>query len=490
MKILLINPPVFNDVGRCKADAPPLALLYLAGYLVKYGFPDVKVIDADRAGITWSALADLLVKEKPDIVGVSGTSYVLPVLIKTAQIARNCLPDCLIVAGGFGPSNEPEKVLRAANRAFNLVVMREGEETLLEIAKRQKNQENKDFSDVAGLAFLDSSDNLMVTKHREYIKDLDSIPCPASSFNLLNADFSEYPGAPMNKEMERPRATIIAARGCPHRCTFCSMGSKMYRQRSPKDIIDEIELYKNKFGVKSIQIYDDEFVGMSPQQNEWIKEICDEMMKRRIQLPWLVQGRCSQFIDLDTLKKMREAGCLWIWWGVESGSQKVLDNIHKDIKIENIYRTFALAKEANIKSLMFLMVGLPSQTPADIKMSIDLVKRIKPDDIGIHITTPFPGSELRRYLQANNLLDITLDNLTNYYKLDTDRHIHHHTREMTSAEIVKYFKLLVFSYKHSPWYFIKFGFKSLVTIDGWEKLSKRIKIIINHFSIWLKIKFN
>jgi len=487
MKILLINPPVFNDVGRCKSDSPPLALLYLAGYLEKHGYSDVRVLDADQAELTWQALGDLLVEENPDIVGIGGSSYLLPALVKTADVARRHLANCLIVTGGFGPTKEPEKVLKAGNRAVNFVVMGEGEMTLLEIVRRRESQV-KDFNDMAGLAFLDGDDNLVLTKPREYIMDLDSVPWPA--FHLLSPGFSKYPGAPMNKEMWKPRATIVAARGCPHRCTFCSMGSKLYRQRSPKDIVEEMEFYKNKFGVKSVQIYDDEFIGMSPKQNEWIKEICNEMIKRDLRLPWLVQGRCSQFVDLETLKKMKEAGCIWIWWGVESGSQKVLDNIHKDIKIEDVCRAFALAKEADIKSLMFLMVGLPSQTPADVKMSIDLIKKVKPDNVGIHITTPFPGSELRRYLQANNLLDVTLDNLADYYKLDTDRHIHHHTFEMTTAEIVQYFKLLVFSYKHSPWYFIKFGFKSLSTVDGWKELSKRIKIMINYFSGWLKMNFS
>lgn len=492
MKILLINPPVFNDVGRCKSNSPPLSLLYLAGYLEKYGYADVKIIDAAQAKITWSALGDLLVKENPDIIGTGGSSYLLQAIIKTAEIARNRLPNCLIVAGGFGPTKEPEKVLKEANRVIDFVVMGEGEVTLLELVK-QRESGGKNFNDIAGLAFLNKEGDLIITKPRDYIMDLDSIPWPA--FHLLALDFSKYPGAPFAynskyKELPRPVATLLAARGCPHRCTFCSLGSKMYRQRNPKDVVEEIAFYKNKFGVKSIQIYDDEFVGMSPAQNEWVKEICREMIKKDLRLPWLVQGRCSQFIDLETLKIMKEAGCIWIWWGVESGSQKVLDNIHKDIKIENVYRAFALAKEAGIKSLMFLMVGLPGQTPADIKLSIELVKKIKPDDIGIHITTPFPGSELRRYLEVHNLLENKLATLADYYKLDTDRNIHHHTEEMTAAEIVSYFKLLVFSYKYPWWYFIKFGLQSLTTIDGWKKLSKRTKIIMEYFWGWLQLKFN
>ena len=176
---------------------------------------------------------------------------------------------------------------------------------------------------------------------------------------------------------------------------------------------------------------------------------------------------------------------------MESGSQRVLDNsIQKDITIENVYRTFGLARQAGIKSLMFIMVGFPGETKEDIKMSADLIKRIKPEDIGIHIATPFPGSKLRKYLEDHNLLDNKLENLSDYYKLDTDKHIHHHTLELTSQDIVKYHRLLTLRFKQSRWYSIKFVFKSLLTIDGWKKLPERLKGVAGFFLGWLKINFS
>ena len=491
MKILLINPPVCNDVGRPKAASPPLAMLYLAGYLEKWGFADVKVLDADIERLTWQALANLLVKENPDIVGVGGSSFVLPALIKTAQVARNHLSDCLIVAGGFGPTKEPEKVLRMAQGAIDLVAVGEGEITLLEVVKRRESR-GKDFSDIAGLAFLGKDGNLVMTGPRGYIMDLDSIPWPA--FHLLTSDFSKYPGAHLSskiKEMKKPRATVLAARGCPHRCTFCSLGSKLYRQRSPKDVVAEIAYYKNKFGVRSVQIYDDDFVGMTPKQNEWVQEICDEMIRRKLNLPWLVQGRCSPYIELETLKKMKTAGCCWIWWGVESGSQRILDDvIHKDIKLENVYRAFALAKEAGIKSQMFIIIGFPGETPDDIKMTVRLIKDIKPDVPAFHILSPYPGSELFKYFQIHNLLENKLETPADYYRYDTNVHVNHHTFEMTAEEINKYYRLLIFRFEHNWWYFIKFGFRSLTGADGFKKLFKRIKIVIEYFLGWLKMQNN
>lgn len=488
MKILLINPPVFNDIGVCKSQTPCLSLLYLAGFLEKNGYPDVKVIDADLLGLTWQNLGDLFVKENPDIIGITAPSFILPALVKTAKVAQERLPNCKVIVGGFGPTHEPEKVLKFSNQAIDFVVMGEGEITLFELVKRIENQA-ENFNDINGLAFFNQGGSLMITEPRGYIEDLDSLPWPA--YHLLEPDFSKYPGMPAHyKEMKRPVATMFASRGCPYRCTFCSLSCKMYRCRNPKDIVAEAEFYKNKFGVGSIQIYDDAFVGMNRKQNEWVEEICNEIIRKGLHksLTFLVQGRCSRFIELETLKKMREAGFVWIWWGVESGSPKVLESIKKDLEKKNIFRAFGLAKQVGFKCLMFIMVGFPGETPADIKLTANVIKGVKPDQVRIHVLTPQPGSEARKYLKEHNLLDNQLENLSDYYRLDTNRCGNHHTKEMTSTEIESYRKFLIFRFEHSYWHFIKFVLKSLTTLEGWKKLFKRIKIMAQFFLSWWKAK--
>ena len=484
MKILLINPPAFNDIGEVTALNPFLGLLYLAAFSEKHGYPNTKIVDADVARLSWQELGNLLVKESPDIVGITATTRFLPALFKTAEIARKKLPNSVIVAGGWGPTVEPEKVLKAANQAVDLVVMKEGEATFLEIIKRTE-AGSKDFNGINGLAFLGKNGWLTVTQPRELIMDLDSIPWPA--YHLLYPDFSEYCGMHRSLEgMTHPVATMSATRGCPNRCAYCSSGRTLHRSRGPKDIVAEMEFYKNKFQVKSIQLYDDDFIGLTPKQNEWIKEICNEIIKKNLHktLAFLAWGRCSQFIELETLKKMKEANFVWIRWGVESGSQKVLDVIKKDIQVPNIIRAFALAREAGIKSAAYIMIGLPGETPADIKMTSDLIKKIKADRVSIHPLTPWPGTEMTRYLKENNLLDeLTPD----YYKLDMRKNIIHHTNEMTRDEIMKYYRLMIFRFESNYRNFIKFGVKSLTTIDGWKKLFKRIKIIINYFLGWSKL---
>ena len=181
---------------------------------------------------------------------------------------------------------------------------------------------------------------------------------------------------------------------------------------------------------------------------------------------------------------MKEAGFVWIWWGVESGSQKILDFIKKDIKIENIYKTFDLAKKSGLKSMMFIMVGFPKETKADIKLTAKIIKKIKPNEVRIHILSPYPGSELRDYFEEHNLLETD-----DYYKFDSLTNVIHHTEEMTSEEIKKYYQMLVFRFRNGYWYFIKFWIKSLFSIDGWKKIPKRVKMIIDYILGWAKIGF-
>ena len=260
MKILLINPSIYNDTGKRRAASPPLSLLYLAAYLEKNGYLDTKVIDTDALELKSQGISELFLKEKPDVIGMGGAAFVLPALVKAAQIAKQALPNCLVVAGGFGPTNEPEKVLRT--KVVDFVVMGEGELTLLELIKAREDKQRKTFNDINGIAFIDKDGGFVLTQKRDNIKDLDSLPLPA--FHLLTPGFLTYPGQPINAkkmpEIKKPIITILASRGCPHRCVFCSLGSKVYRQRSPKKVVDEMELYKNKYGVKTVALYDDEFV--------------------------------------------------------------------------------------------------------------------------------------------------------------------------------------------------------------------------------------
>src|SRR4030042_5095262 len=171
MKILLVCPPIFSEIKHGGSNAPPLALLYLAGYLRKNGYKDIKVIDADASRITWAKLKELFLKENPDIVGVTGVSLIFPALVKTVKLGKETLPDKKIIVGGFAATTEPEKILRVSQGAIDFVIKGEGELTLLELVQKIESQAT-DFSQVKGIAYLDKNGQFITTEPREYIKAL------------------------------------------------------------------------------------------------------------------------------------------------------------------------------------------------------------------------------------------------------------------------------------------------------------------------------
>jgi radical SAM superfamily enzyme YgiQ (UPF0313 family) len=477
MKALLINPPLsYSKQGG--ANSPPLGLLYLAAILEKNNY-SAKVLDAAALRLSLEDLRKRFEIEKSDIIGVTATTLSMPSLIETCRLAREALPQAKIIIGGFGPTLESEKTL-SENNFIDFVIMGEAELTIVQLADYFSGKIS--FGEVHGIVYRESG-QVKRTVPQELILDLDTIPWPA--YHLLEPDFYHYSGVHGQHEgIARPNAVMFASRGCPHRCLFCCLQQRRPRFRNPVKVVDEIEFYHKQYGVNSVQIYDDEFIGMSAQQNQWILEICDEIIKRGLdKLGYMVQGRCSRFVDLEILKKMRKAGFRWIWWGVESGSPKVLKIIQKDITVEDIKQTFSLAKKAGVKSLMFIMVGFPGETEEDVALTAKLIKEVKPDKIRIHITTPLPGSKLWDILLAKNQIE-TFD----YLKFDARLNVVHHTDELSSRQIKQLYEMLLFRFENGYWYFIKIIFQSFFTREGRQKLPMRIKKAISYFLKWLKMK--
>jgi len=478
MKILLISPPIWNITGESMSTSPPLGMMYLAAILEIKGY-GVKVIDADAGGLkyTWADLEARIKKEKPDIVGLTATSLTLPALFKSAEIIKGISPDILVVAGGYGPTLEAEKIL-LENKNIDIIMDGESEATIVDLVKVVAN--NESLGQVRGIFYQDKGE-VKKTEGREEIKDLDSLPMPA--YHLLEPHYSTYTGV-HGELLKMPNAVMLASRGCPHRCIFCSNKMIKVRFRSPSNVCDELEYLRDKLGFKSAQLYDNEFVGMTANQNQWVSDLCDEIIKRGLNsMEFLVQGRCNQFIDGEILKKMRRAGFKWVWWGVESGSQKVLDAIKKDIKVDDIKRTFRLAKEAGLKSMSFIMVGLPKETREDVALTIKLLEEIKPELIRIHITTPLPGSELYDMWRGEGKIEEF-----DLKKYDTRHFVVHHTDELTSKEIMELYQMLSFRFEHGRLYFIKVFFRSFLSMQGIRKIPGRIKKILKYSFGWLKLQ--
>lgn len=475
MKILLINSPVWLTAGHPISESPPVGLLYLAAVLEKAGHR-ARVLDPDVLKMDLDELGGRLREMNPEAIGIGSTTLGLPSLSKVVSLCEKILPQAKIIAGGAGVAVEPQKTLEE-NKGIDAVFIGEAEESLPRWLKAVR--QNESWEKIGGIAFL--KDNRFIqTETQGPPGNLDTVPFPA--YHLLEPKFEKYHGvANVWEGIDLPNAVIMGSRGCPHRCIFCSNKTRLVRRRSPENIVDEIELYRSQFGAKSVQFYDNEFIGMTGDQNEWVKEVCREIIRRGLdKLGYLAQGRCNRFIDLETLQLMRRAGFKWIWWGAESGSDRILKIVKKDITVQEIKRALRLARQSGIKSLMFLMVGFPGETKKDVILSAKLIKEARPDRVHCHIVTPLPGSELWDYALAHGLIDEF-----DYSKYDMKNIVVHHTENWSRDDIREMYELLSFRFSRGYGYLAKVFFQSLFSFDGIKKLPGRLKKAGRHSMLWL-----
>jgi len=376
MKILLINPP-----SELKTPVLPLGLAYIAAYLVNNKI-NVSVIDALAENISFQELKDKLSRSKADIIGIYMVSPRYDEAKTTIEICRQVLPSSVIIAGGPHPSAVPIETLKEIPQ-LNICAVGEGEITMLELIKCFQNGSN--FSTVDGIAFREkNTGKIIITKPRDFIKNLDILPFPARHLFPIKKYKTHSPYGRKN-----PYFSMITSRGCPFQCAYCSKDvfKENFRALSAKRVCDEIENLIKQYNVREIHFYDDDFT-MDIKRAE---EICDEIIRRKIKIIWSCTTRVN-LVNERLLKKMKEAGCWLISYGVESGNQKILDSIKKGITIKQIVSAFELTRKIGISTLAFFMLGLPGETSETIKESIELAKKLKPNFVSWGILIVYPGS--------------------------------------------------------------------------------------------------
>ncbi|NVN91135.1 MAG: B12-binding domain-containing radical SAM protein [Desulfuromonadales bacterium] len=394
MKVLLLNAPPMKTMGVVGFMYPPLGILYLASYArEKLAGLEIKVIDGYQE--SFEKIPGMITDFKPDVIGVSFTTQASTGAYEIIKRVKTSLPETLIVSGGPHPTLLSSEVLE--NSMTDIVVVGEGEETFLEILKAFK--ESKDLDNIAG-TIVKSNGLIKINAIRPLIKDLDTIPFPAR--DLL--DMRRYPGYHYKK---RKRDTsLVSGRGCPFDCVFCSNPvwknqKPWFRLRSPQNIADEIEHLMNDFGIYEFYDETDEFNG----NLSWAKAVCDELIKRKLDISWKAQMRADN-VDVELARKMVQAGCWLGFFGVESGNDRTLEGIGKKLTVADIKRSLHTLKQANMKTFALLMAfnvweqdgKLCYETKQDtlntLNFAKEMVREKMVDLISWSLTTPFPGSKL------------------------------------------------------------------------------------------------
>lgn len=378
-KILLINPPQVTRYPQ-----PPVGLAQIAAVLEKNGYP-VKILDLPALRFSENSLPAILGQEKPEVVGITAMTPTINSAVNVAKRVKESDSNITVVIGGVHGTILPEETLRDT-REIDVIIRGEGEQTIVELFK-VLDENSGNINQILGVTYREGA-SIKSTSLRSPLSNLDELPFPA--FHLLPIKkYRLHP--PFGRRS--PVMPIITSRGCPYRCVFCSKSvfGKKYRSNSPTYVVDEIRLLTEKFGVKEIKFYDDTFT----LDRKRVIAICRLLKEQGIDIPWTCETRVN-LVASDLLGIMKDAGCYMIEYGVESGNQRVLNSLKKDITLEQTIKAFKLTHEAGIETVAYFMIGSPQETSETIQETVGFAKTLDPDFVQFSIATPYPGTELYR----------------------------------------------------------------------------------------------
>ena len=384
--VALVNPPY--PVEAPQAIFIPLGISYLAAVLEEKGYK-VDVVDCQTTSPSQKQLEDKFRSLNPDIIGVTSATLTYLPALEILKAAKTALPNCLTLIGGPHVTVMDEQVFNESANV-DIVVRSEGEQTMLELAGLVSDGNLKNLSEVLGITFRKYG-QIFRNADRPFMQDIDSLPHPAHK----HFDVTRY------KILGKTYLPIITSRGCPFQCTFCA-GYKMcgrgFRARSPSKVVDELEWLRDTFGAGAFAFYDDTFTF---DVNRAIA-ICDEMKTRKLGLPWDCRTRVDK-VSKELLTKLRSTNCQLIHFGVESGSQQMLNTMKKGTTVEQNAQAIKWAKEAGISVAISLVIGYPGETPEMLRQTIDFIYKTKPDYVYMCEAVPYPGTELYEYTKKLGL---------------------------------------------------------------------------------------
>lgn len=387
MKIVLIH---FRENYT---PVPPMGILYIGTVLKNAGY-EVRVIDS------FPAYNDRNLKEiqdfRPDIIGVSVLTTSYRVSSHYTSIMRQQNPGAHLCWGGVHASALPEDVLRQQDLDF--VVVGEGEETMLEVCDNIKR--GKGLYGIRGVVFKKDG-NIRDNGRRDFIENLDELPIPDRDL-LRFPKFLWYlsPPSMLRGKFYSGITTIYTSRGCPYQCIFCAsrvVHGHRLRRRSVANVMKEIAYLKNNFGITGAYFIDDTFA----TDKKWLKEFCEASEIGNLSMIWGCQTRANLAQDIEILKLMKKSGCIQVDIGCESGSDKVLKILRKEITSEMILKSFRNLKKLKMTTFSTFILGNPGETVEDIKKTEEIASRA-PGGVSFLILVPsYPGSPLYKMALDN-----------------------------------------------------------------------------------------
>ncbi len=415
LRICLINPPRIHPKSWGRPNVfQPIEIAYVAAVLESEhevhvldaageGWRNVEDIDATRCrvGLKNEEIARRIKYWSPDLVGInvpfSGWSRMA---FEVASLVKDIDKDIITVLDGVHPSARPVNCLENTN--VDYVIIGEAEKTWMELSSLiEKGVSLQALKSVCGIGFKSGSQKIL-TEPRPLIKNLDSLPFPARHLLPMEIYFEAVKRNPLRGEVNKPWTVLITSRGCPYSCIFCTthlVRGRVWRGRSPQNVVEELEFLVDRYRIKQVDVHDD---NMTLDRNR-VAEICDLIGEKGLDIEWfLPNGVRADTLDEDLLRRMRKSGCRRIYVAPESGVQKVVDGIiKKNLDLKKVEEVVILCRKMGIKVACFFVIGLIGETKQDIEATIKFAYRLRQlgaDKFYFSYAMPLYGTEL--YKQA------------------------------------------------------------------------------------------
>ncbi len=404
LDVLLICPNYSSEVLITDAIVYPMNLAYLAAYLREKGIK-VGIIDGRALNYSLEDYKEFITRFKPKIVGITVMTSYVNQAVEIAEVVKGVAKHIVVIVGGAHISALPIDSLKSY-RCFDIAVVGEGEQTLLELCRKILNNDHN-FSDVDGIHYRNNGD-ITFTKPRALIPNLDSLPYPA--YDLLPLD-RYRPSIQWVKK--RPFLMLYTARGCPFNCTFCASNvnfGRSVRLRSPESVVNEIEYYKARYGIKQIIFYSDTLV----INKKHINALCELMIKRKTNIVWCCFSTIEA-MNFELAKRMKEAGCFMVSFGLESGSEYMLRRMNKNYQSTKLAKKIITdVRKAGITPIGSFIFGHPGETEETIKETIHYALDLPLSYAAFATVVPFPGSQIFKYVKDKGILPETITDWSDF----------------------------------------------------------------------------
>jgi radical SAM superfamily enzyme YgiQ (UPF0313 family) len=408
---LIRMPSVVGRYALTLNRTPPLSVAYLAGSLTAAGH-EVQVIDAvgedieamhpgyrDDIVVNGLSVAEIATRVRADtgFVGISCLfSHEWPLVRQLIHAIARRFPGIPIVLGGEHATAVPEVCLEEAPE-LHACALGEGEETVVDLVEALSAR--RDLGNVAGIVYR-AADGVRRTAPRARIRDVDTIPAPRWDLTPIEP----YLAGGFSFGVDRGRTMpLLATRGCPYRCTFCSspqMWTTRYSTRDPRLVIDEIEDYIGRYRATNFDFYD----LTSIVKPDWITAFCAEIERRKLRITWqLPSGTRSEALDEPVLQAMYRSGCRNVSYAPESGSERTLRAIKKKVSVDHIAESMRTAVRVGLNVKANILIGFPNEREDNLRETLRFVARmarIGVHDVSVWTFSPYPGSELFAELRA------------------------------------------------------------------------------------------